>query len=149
MKRINYVLFAVIIVLISIECRKELSGENAFPGQGSYQSSPISATLQGNIIDENDQPAEGVVVTVGTKTATTNSHGYFRITDASLDKNASLVTAEQAGYFKAYRTFSATSGVNQVVIKLIKKTLAGIIDAASGGSVTLSNGSKVLLAANE
>jgi hypothetical protein len=148
MKRIYYVLFAVIIVLISIECRKELSGENAFPGQGSYQSSPISATLQGNIIDENDQPAEGVVVTVGTKTATTNSHGYFRITDASLDKNASLVTAEQAGYFKAYRTFSATSGVNQVVIKLIKKTLAGTIDAASGGSVTLSNGSKVLLAAN-
>lgn len=148
MKRIYYVLFAVIIVLISIECRKELSGENAFPGRGNNQSSPINATLQGNIINENDQPAEGVVVSVGTKTATTNSHGYFRIVDATLDKNASLVTAEQPGYFKAYRTFSATSGVNQVVIKLIKKTLAGTIDATTGGSVTLINGSKVLLAAN-
>ncbi len=148
MKRIYYVLFVVIIILISIECRKELSGENAFLVQGNNQSSPISAALQGNIVDENDQPAEGVVVTVGTKTATTNSHGYFRIIDASLDKNASLVTADQPGYFKACRTFRATSGVNQVVIKLIKKTLAGTIDAASGGSVTLTNGSKVSLAAN-
>jgi len=148
MKRIYYVLFTIIIVLISIECRKELSGENAFPGQGNIQSSPISATLQGNIINENNQPAEGVTVTVGSKTATTNSHGYFRIVDASLDKNASLVTAEQAGYFKAYRTFSATSGVNQVVIKLIKKTLAGTIDAAIGGSVSLTDGSKISLAAN-
>jgi len=64
MKRIYYVLFVVTIVLISIECRKELSGENTFPGQGNNQSSPISATLQGNIIDENDQPAGGVVVKV-------------------------------------------------------------------------------------
>ena len=148
MKRIYYVLFVVIITFISIECRKEFSGENAFPGQGSIQSSPIRATLQGNIVDENDQPAEGVVVSVGTKAATTNSHGYFRIVDASLDKNASLVTAEQPGYFKAYRTFSATSGVNQVVIKLIKKALTGTISAATGGSVALVNGSKVSLNAN-
>lgn len=148
MKRIYYVVIILIISFISMECRKELSGENAFPGKGNNQSSPISTTLQGNIVDENDQPAQGVVVSVGTKTATTNAHGYFRIVDASLDKNASLVTAEQPGYFKAYRTFSATSGVNQVVIKLIKKILAGTVDASTGGNVTLINGSKVLLAAN-
>ncbi len=148
MKRIYYVHIIIIIALISMQCRKELSGENAFPGQGNNQSSPISATLQGNIVDENDQPAEGVVVTVGAKTVTTNSHGYFRIVDAPLDKNASVVTAQQPGYFTAYRTFRATSGVNQVVIKLIKKVLAGTIDASTGGNVTLINGSKVSLAAN-
>src|ERR1019366_1285014 len=115
MKRIYHVFLLIIISVISFKCQKELSGENAFLLPGNNQFSPITATLQGNIVDENDQPAEGVIVSAGVKTAITNSHGYFRIIDAPLDKNASLVTANEPGYFKAYRTFRATSGVNQVV----------------------------------
>src|ERR1019366_3383328 len=148
MKRIYHVFLLIIISVISFKCQKELSGENAFLLPGNNQFSPITATLQGNIVDENDQPAEGVIVSAGVKTAITNSHGYFRIIDAPLDKNASLVTANEPGYFKAYRTFRATSGVNQVVIKLIKKTLAGTINATTGGNVTLTNGAKVILPAN-
>ena len=147
MKRIYHVLLVLSVALISFKCQKELSRTN-FGEQANNQSSPITATLQGNIIDENNQPAAGVIVSVGTKTATTNSHGYFRIVDALLDKNASLVTAEQAGYFKAYRTFNATAGVNQVVIKLIKKTLAGTIDATTGGSVSMPGGAQISLPAN-
>ncbi|MEO8112421.1 MAG: hypothetical protein ABI594_20400, partial [Ginsengibacter sp.] len=58
------------------------------------------------------------------------------------------VTATKPGYFTGYRTFTATSGVNQVAIKLIKKTLAGSVDGASGGDIAFSNGSKVSLPAN-
>jgi hypothetical protein len=148
MKRLYHVLLILIVSTISFKCQKELSNGNVFTVQPNNQPLPITATLQGNIIDENDQPAEGVLVSAGVKTATTNSHGYFRITDASLDKIASLVTADQPGYFKAYRTFSATSGVNQVVIKLIKKTLAGTVSATVGGNVSLLNGAKVSLPAN-
>ena len=41
--------------------------------------------------------------------------------------------------------FGATSGVNQVVIKLIKKTLTGTIDATTGGNVILTNGAEYRL----
>jgi len=109
---------------------------------------PIKATLQGNIVDENNLPATGVTITVGTKTAVTNATGYFRITDASLDKNTSMVVAEKNGYFKGYRLFSATSGTNQVMIKLIKRNLAGAVTASSGGTATLANGAKITLPAN-
>src|SRR6185436_6333409 len=102
----------------------------------------------GNVTNELGQPAMGVTIKVGTKSATTNVKGYFRITNASLDKNNSLVTAEKAGYFKAYRIFGATSGVNQVVIQLLKKTVAGTVTAASGGNISLSNGSKIAFPAN-
>jgi hypothetical protein len=115
---------------------------------GGTTPDPISARLQGNVYDENGQPAQGVTIKAGSQTTTTDAKGNFRFDNASLDKKSALVTAEMTGYFKAYRTFAATSATNYVAIKLIKKTLAGTIDAAAGGSVTLSNGAKVALPAN-
>ncbi|MBA2744805.1 MAG: hypothetical protein H0U44_01145 [Flavisolibacter sp.] len=82
---------------------------------------------------------------MGTATVTTDAKGYFRIMEASLDTKASLVTAELPGYFKAYRSFPATASTNHIEIKLIKRNLAGTVDAAAGGEVALSNGAKVQL----
>jgi hypothetical protein len=89
-----------------------------------------------------------VTVQAGNKTAITDANGYFRINNASLDKSSAVVTANKAGYFKAYRTFGATSGSNHIEMKLIKRTSAGTIDAAAGGEISLSNGTKVALPAN-
>ncbi|MDQ6890547.1 MAG: carboxypeptidase-like regulatory domain-containing protein [Bacteroidota bacterium] len=148
MKRIHFALFLFSLSILSFNCQKEYSTTNfGTNNTGNNLPAPITAILQGNLLDENGQPAPGVQVTAGTKTAITNEMGYFRIINAALDKNASLVAAEKPGYFKAYRTFNATSGVNQVVIKLIKKTLAGTVDGNSGGEITLSNGAKITLPA--
>ena len=134
------------------QCQKDLSyvGEpDPIPViPEAIKPEPITATLQGNILDENNQPAAGVSITVGTKTTNTNATGYFRIVSASLDKKSALVVAEKVGYFKGLRVFAATSGTNQMTIKLVKKTLAGTVGAASGGAVTLANGAKVSLPAN-
>ncbi|MEO6723207.1 MAG: carboxypeptidase-like regulatory domain-containing protein [Ferruginibacter sp.] len=148
MKTIYHVLILVSVAAFSFNCQKELSRHPAFSAEENIQSSPITATLQGNVLDENGQPAAGVKISAGTKTSVTNANGYFRIADAALDRNASLVVAEQAGYFKAYRSFRATKGVNQVMFKLIPKILAGTINSVTGGEATLSNGSKISLPAN-
>ncbi len=152
MKRFTQAIFILLISLLFVQCQKELS----FIGEPDPETppivivnpEPIIANLQGNILDENNQPSVGVNVTVGTKTVTTDSKGYFRINNASLDKRTSLVIASKAGYFKGLRVFQATAGTNQVVIKLIRKTIAGTINGATGGDVTLSNGTKVQLPAN-
>ncbi|MEO8404240.1 MAG: hypothetical protein ABI480_06585 [Chitinophagaceae bacterium] len=148
MRRI-YALITVILVSISaFHCQREVSNGGLMPGLNGNTSTPITATLQGNVFNEIDQPAAGVNIKVGNKTAITDAQGYFRIEKATLDKNASTVQAEKNGYFKTYRTFSATSGVNQVVIKLIRKSIAGTVNAGAGGDVTLSNGAKIALPAN-
>ena len=149
MKRFYYTILLVCICISTFNCQKEVnySGPDS-PGAGNNNPAPINATLQGNIIDETGQPAAGVQIQAGAKTVTTDADGYFRIVNAALDKNAALVIAEKPGYFKALRSFTATSGANHVMIKLIKKTTAGTIDATAGGSVTLSNGSKIGLPAN-
>lgn len=148
MKRLHLIILLIVSV-IAFNCQKESSYSGpGIPGTGNNSKDPITATLQGNVIDENGRPAIGVSINVGIKTVTTDARGYFRISNAALDKSASLVTAEKAGYFKAYRVFNATSGVNQVAIQLIKKTSAGSIDASGGGNVSLANGSKIALPAN-
>lgn len=150
MTRLYRILAFLLLSIFFFQCQKDV-GFIGGPDLGSAVATlpdPIKATIQGNIVDDNDQPAAGVTITVGTETAITNANGYFRITNASLDKNTSLVTAEKAGYFKGYRVFAATSGTNQVVIKLIKRNLAGTISASSGGSAALSNGASISLPAN-
>src|SRR6266508_2099355 len=144
MKKVHLVLFGL-ISMISFDCQKEIGYSY---GNENQNLSFIIATLQGNILDENGQPAIDVAITAGNKITTTNAHGYFRIILALLDKHASLVIAEKPGYFKAYRTFLATSGVNQVLIKLVKKSFSGSINSSAGGDIVLANGSKISLPTN-
>jgi hypothetical protein len=149
MKGLYHALIVFCIALFTFNCQKEVSYNGpGNPGNGNNNTDPITATLQGNIVDENDQPAIGVLIKVGNKTATTNARGYFRISNAALDKSSSLVTAEKTGYFKAYRVFGASSGVNQVAIKLLKRSTTGSINVSSGGDVTLANGTKITFPAN-
>lgn len=144
-----YAIIIVFVTLISFHCQKEVGhiGLPETPGTNLSKPDPVTATVQGNILNENGQPAAGVAIKAGNKNVITDQKGYFRIINASLDRNASLVTAEKAGYFKAYRSFSATGAANHVTIKLIKKQLVGTI-SASGGEASLSNGAKVALPAN-
>lgn len=141
-----YTVLLILITIVSFNCQKELSHIET-PGRGSNSTDPVTATVQGNVLDENGAPASGVTVNAGSKSAVTDAKGYFRIINAALDKNASLVTAEKNGYFKAYRTFQANEAANQVVIKLTKRKLTGTIKA-TGGEVVLDNGAKVALPAS-
>ncbi|MET0463765.1 MAG: carboxypeptidase-like regulatory domain-containing protein [Chitinophagaceae bacterium] len=146
MKR-SYIILFTLLSVVFFNCQKETSADGFGDRPGSGTKDPITATVQGNVIDENGAPASGVSVKVGNKMVQTDSKGSFRIINALLDKGASLVTAEKSGYFKSYRTFQAMDAANHVKIKLVKRKLAGTISAA-GGEVTLDNGSKVFLPAN-
>jgi hypothetical protein len=148
MRSVYRFLILAILPFLFYQCQREVSYiGTGDPGQVVLPS-PLTAHLQGNVFDENGQPASNVTIKVGTEIEVTDAKGYFRINNAPLDKNTALVTAEKIGYFKAYRSFSATSGTNQVVIKLIKKNLGGTVTGASGGDVSLSNGTKISLPAN-
>ncbi len=148
MRRLYTALLLCFVGLFFFQCQKEVSYIGG-PDPGNLLApDPITSNITGNVFDENGSPAVGVTVKVGNKTTATNSKGYFRINGATLDKKSSLITAEKPGYFKAFRSFAATSGTNQVVIRLIAKQLTGTVAATAGGDVALSNGTKVTLPAN-
>lgn len=148
MRTVYRFLLLALASIVFTRCQKELSYVGTGdPGQVVLPS-PLTANLQGNVLDENGNPAANAVISVGSQITATDSKGYFRINNAPLDKNAALVVANKTGYFTAYRSFSATSGTNQVVIKLTKKNLGGTVNGINGGDVTLSNGTKISLPAN-
>ena len=148
MRSVNRFIVLALTCILFFQCQREVSYIGiADPGQ-TLLPNPIKANLQGNILDENGLPAANVVIKVGSEMTASDTKGYFRINNAPLDKNTSVVTAEKTGYFTAYRTFGATSGTNQVVIKLTKKNLGGTITGTIGGDVSLSNGTKISLPAN-
>lgn len=147
MRKLTFFFTLFLTALLFTQCQKEISYVGG-PDPVVITPEPITANLQGNIIDENGQPAAGVTIKAGGTTAITDAGGYFRINNASLDKKTALVTAEKSGYFKALRTFSATDGTNQVIIQLIKRSLAGTVSGTTGGDAVLSNGAKITLPAN-
>ncbi|MBO9657476.1 MAG: carboxypeptidase regulatory-like domain-containing protein [Chitinophagaceae bacterium] len=146
MKR-SYAILFILLSILSFNCQKETSMEDGGFQPGLNSKDPVTATVQGNVVDENGTPAAGVSIKVGNKVVQTDAKGYFRIINASLDRSSSLVTAEKPGYFKSYRTFQASSAANHIKIKLLKRSLTGTI-SAGGGDVALANGSKVSLPAN-
>ena len=82
MKKVFFILFGLISI-ISFHCQKELSYVNVAGTNGAF---PTSTTLQGNVFDENGQPAIGVTIKTGDQSTITNARGYFRIVNASFDK---------------------------------------------------------------
>jgi hypothetical protein len=148
LSRLNCLL-AIFSLLLFISCQKEFSIDNPGTGGGTVVNpTPVQGSLTGKVIDNSNSPVPGAVVKAGANTATTDSRGLFRFNNIQLDKYSSLVTVEKAGFFKAYRVFSASANnTNFVKVKLVQKTLIGNIDAAAGGSVTLSDNSKISLPA--
>jgi len=150
LSRLNCLL-AIFSLLLIVSCQKEFSIDNPGTGGGTgtvINPSPVQGSLTGKVVDNNNNAVAGAVVKAGSNTATTDTRGLFRFNNIQLDKYSSLVTVEKIGFFKAYRVFSASANnTNFVKLKLVPKTLIGNIDAATGGSVTLTDNSKITLPA--
>ena len=148
----NSLLASLIISISFLSCQKEVRSDNPSPGSGpgtTVNPTPITGTVTGKVVDNNNNAVAGATVKAGSNTTITDNRGLFRFNNIQLDKYASLVTVEKSGFFKAYRVFSAiANNTNFVKLKLIQKTFLGNIDAAAGGSVNLPDNSKITLPAN-
>lgn len=139
-------------VLFMASCQNELSSEfpnNPAPGVPVNDAEKVTAGIIGVVVNENDQPVAGVTVTSGTSSAVTDARGMFRFKDIQMSKANATVKVAKSGYFTAYRTFPATAGSNHNVrIKLIPKTNSGNFSAATGGTINISGGGKLVIPAS-
>lgn len=151
------VVLAFAISSVTPSCKKTDNGSGNGPGNGGggnggsgsvIPTSPVTGSLTGLVVDENNNSLSGVSIKSGTNTATTNSNGNFTFTNITLDKNLSVVTASLPGYFKGYRVFQASATAsNFIKIQLLKRPAAIPIGSASGGTASFS-GTSVTFEAN-
>ncbi len=140
------------LFLLMTSCKKsDLNNDNpSIPGTPFEipAASPVNGSVFGRIVDENEAAVAGASIACAGKTAITDANGFFSIEDAILDKYISTVTVMKPGYFKGYRSFSATADRNYVNIKLIPKLLSATIASASAQTVTLANNTEINFQAN-
>ena len=143
---------SLFISIFILSCQKEVKTDNPPTGGGTgtvINPTPVQGNVTGKVIDNNNNAVAGATIKAGSNTATTDSRGLFRFNNIQLDKYSAVITVEKTGFFKGYRVFSASeNNTNFVQLKLVPKTLIGSIDAASGGSVSLPDNSKITLPAS-
>jgi len=91
---------------------------------------PATGTIQGTVKDTNNQPIQGVTVSVeGTSLqATTNSQGYYQITDVPAGNKT--VTASKSGYNSQSKTVNVLAGQTVTVdfqLQLATGTIQGTV----------------------
>jgi len=134
--------------VLFFSCQKELSIDNGTGSLPPDLKTKISSSVSGFVTDENNAAVMGATVQFGSSTTTTDKYGYFEAKNVQVVKEAAVVTVSKPGYFKGIKTYIATVGKAAFFrIKLIPKTIAGTIDAASGGTITLANGLNIKLPA--
>jgi hypothetical protein len=145
-KGLRLLCMTALLFAILYACNKSDSG-----GTGSgHQVEFVRATISGRITDENSLPVTGASVTAGATTISTDANGYFNLKNIYVDKNAALVKVEKTGYFLGTKTVMIEIEKNNPVnMQLMPKTVAGTIDGASGGEVTVpAAGGSIQLPAN-
>ena len=105
----------------------------------------ISRNFLGTIVDTNNNPIENVTVTIGNSTALTDANGVFIINNATVNQRFGYVKAEKAGYIHASRAVVPSNGTNKVRIMMLPETVAGTTASGTQETISLANGSKVVL----
>ncbi len=150
MKTNKLMLIALALIMATgyWSCRKEDKKNSTLPNdyRGTLwdNSKMVKSSISGIITDEDDHPLENVSVITGTHSTRTDEDGYFFFSDISTPKNATLITAEQNGYFKGLRTIVVKENQDhQVRIKMLSKSTPLSVDAEMGGTVSVTNGGTI------
>ncbi|RZN84479.1 MAG: carboxypeptidase regulatory-like domain-containing protein [Winogradskyella sp.] len=109
----------------------------------------ISASFLGRVVDENNNPIEGVNIQIENATAITDAFGVFSIRDANVYERFAYIRAEKIGYINGSRALvPSESEINQVQIMLLEKTVTETISSGESSTVSLSNGSEITFDGN-
>jgi len=90
------ILIAALVVIFFTCCKKDNGGSGAGPGTiktNIYTPHPVTASVNGLVVNENDLPVSGVLVKSGSRSTITNTKGLFSFTSIPLDQFASEVSA--------------------------------------------------------
>jgi hypothetical protein len=138
------------LAVMVISCQKELNGDGFLPiDMATDLTIKMASSVSGFVTDQNEASVEGAAVQFGQYSTTTDKFGYFIIRNAMVVKNAAVLIVTKPGYFNAIKTYLAKEGKSAFFrIKLLPQIIAGNIDAAVGGTVTIAGGFSINLPAS-
>ena len=148
----HFCLLLLCLSVFSTSCQKDFTVDgldNGLPVVIADDITKVNASVNGVVLDENNVPIANATVTCGGQTSVTNNMGIFYFKGVNISKNNGSVTVTKNGYFKATRCFITAAGrSHHLKIQLLAKSVTGTLDAATGGTVTLTGGATIVFPAN-
>jgi Carboxypeptidase regulatory-like domain len=112
-------------------------------------SPTVETAFAGRVIDENGMAIVGAQVRAGGDAATTDENGVFRLKNLRLEANDAKVFITKIGYYPFSRAYYVENNSFQnITVQLLKKTQTAVVNAASGGTVEVPGGPRLLFPAN-
>lgn len=105
--------------------------------------SAVSRSFIGKILDENSNTISGVMISIGSVSATTDANGRFIISNASVLERQAIIVAEKTGYLKSVKTMVPTNDTNSLTVMMIAENVVATINSGSSSTVSLTNGTQV------
>lgn len=136
----------VIIIMTLTSCDNgeiNLHPEDDATNFTEHFGATANKNFMGKIVDENNNPIDGVSINIGSKTATTDANGVFIIKNADVYEQFAYVTAKKVGYLNGSRSLIPTDGVNKIDIMLLYQSAAVTVSSGVTSEVALPNGAKV------
>ena len=138
MKNIVLGIMTIGMIVFWIGCDKEE------PNPGGT----TSVTVSGIVLDTNGAALNGVILSLGTASATTDVSGAFSIT-GNVSGERGMLTAALTGYMKGSYSFVVEANKSYTTKMILGQADANsTFDFSSGGTVTLTSGAQVVLPAN-
>lgn len=150
MKRLG--LFSLLLLLVLAACRKdEINTTNQVTTQAPSivtefegEVDEVQGSVTGIVVDEQNEPLEGVQIRFENKTYTTDAFGHFFIDDETLNAAGTFVTAKKNGYFEGSRRFFPLADKeSRIKIELMTLSYDYSFEAAQGGVVSLPQGPSI------
>jgi uncharacterized protein (TIGR02145 family) len=145
MKRALHIL-VILVVFTLVNCSSNDDKSNAGnPNENFTENfgSVANRDFIGQVINENNQPIEGVEVKVGSVTKYTDAKGIFVIKNASVYEKFAYITAKKSGFINGSRTVVPNSGSTTIKIMMLSATVVATISSGTPNEVSLINGTKV------
>jgi len=155
MKYINLSLLVIFIFLVS--CKKNIDESMIIDPppppivDNNYNPIviPITSSVIGIVIDENEQPVEGATISLNNQDVTSDIFGSFRFRNAEMNENGTFLKIEKDGYFESGRRFfPKSSATHNVRIQLIEKNFNQSFQSEDGGTINFENGGEINFASN-
>lgn len=150
MKKISIATIFFCLALIASQlvssCKKSKNDPEA-------ETTPIvtspASKIYGVVKDENGLPIDGVSITNGNNTTTSNSNGYFEINGVAASDGRCAVSAKKDGYFSGAKG-CLYDGKQNISIEIVLQKLDNPVNftAANGVNANMSNGGAVNIPTN-
>ncbi len=140
--------FALVISVLSAGCSKDESAPVAHIDPLEIKSY-VTTSITGEVVDEIGRPMQGVEVRAYGRTTFTDELGSFYFEEVEVPDERCVVACFETGFFPSVRTVKPNvNGVSYLQFVMMESASTHTIDAASGGTSVLDNGSSVTLQPN-